>query len=157
VKFVNNAYKLLIISLCFTLLLIGCNVQTPSEKTTNNRVELTKISTKQPIDQQASNQAKEMIRQYDAITSVKAINSSHYLVVAFVIEHLKRFKLERFRKNIQKHLEKQFPHLKVIVSTDQKIILELDQLENKIETTNISKKQLEEFVKKIIRLSKEQT
>lgn len=138
-------------------LLFGCGTSTTLESPHNNDVEFTKLTTKKDVDQQASNQAKDFIRRYEEVTSIKAVNTSKHLVVGFEVEHMERFNLEDIRKKIQKKLKKEFSSLKVVVSTDQKIILELDKLEQNIQSGKVSKKQLNKKAKKIIDLSKEQT
>ena len=47
--------------------------------------------------------------------------------------------------------------MKVTLSTDQKILLELKKLENEIENRSINHEELKKRVKKLVKLSKEQT
>lgn len=153
------AYKR-VIFLFFTisLMLIGCGTPSTMESPNDNSVELTKLTTeKESINQEASNKAKDIIQQYDDITAVNAVNSSNHLIASFEVEYLQRFNLEDIRGEIEKQLKEEFPTLKVVVSTDQKIIIELEKLETELNKNSISKKQLEKNVKKIISLSKEET
>src|SRR5690625_1504407 len=152
------AYKRVIFLFCTISLLIGCGTPSTMESPNDNNVELTKLTTeKESINQEASNKAKDIIQQYDDITAVNAVNSSNHLIASFEVEYLQRFNLEDIRGEIEKQLKEEFPTLKVVVSTDQKIIIELEKLETELNKNSISKKQLEKNVKKIISLSKEET
>ncbi|MFP3511503.1 hypothetical protein SB775_17995 [Peribacillus sp. SIMBA_075] len=54
-------------------------------------------------------------------------------------------------------MEKEYPDRKILVSTDLKMYLELDQLEQKIQKDNTKRKKLEKDFNKIKSLMKEQT
>lgn len=140
-------------------LLIGCNTDATKESTGNkdNNIELTKISTNQPVDQQPSNQAKEALSQQEGITSVKAVNNTDKLLIAIDIEHNKRFQLAKTRKQLTKDMKKKFSNMEVEFSTDKKINLELEKLENKIQKDSISKRKLDKEIDQLIKLAKEMT
>jgi len=123
----------------------------------NIDIQFTNVKTTESLAQENANTAKRTLIQHDHINTVKAVNSEKDLVIAFEIDHLKRFNLEKIRKKIQKEMDEKFPDLNVIVSTDQKIVLELDRLEEKIFSDSISKKELNKKLKKIVKLDKEQT
>ncbi|PAV28803.1 hypothetical protein CIL05_14340 [Virgibacillus profundi] len=152
-----NYYK--IVSFCLILLLFGCGTNSTLESSDeeNRDIELTKISASNPTAQHPSNQAKEELKKYDEITTIKAVNTDKDLLIAVEVHHHDRFKLANIRKELTKELEKMFPEMKVELTTDKKIILELDQLENKIQAESFTKKKLEKEIKKLIKLSKEQT
>jgi len=120
-------------------------------------IQFTNVKTTQSLLQETANSAKNILSQHDNITTVKAVSSKKNLVLAFEIDHLKRFNLEKIRKKVQKQMDEEFPDLDVIVSTDKKIILELDRLEEKIRSDSISKKELNNELEKVVKLDKEQT
>lgn len=120
-------------------------------------IQFTNVKTTQSLLQETANSAKNILSQHDNITTVKAVSSKKNLVLAFEIDHLKRFNLEKIRKKVQKQMDEEFPNLDVIVSTDKKIILELDRLEEKIRSDSISKKELNKKLEKVVKLDKEQT
>src|SRR5690625_2318916 len=54
----------------------------PTDQQANDTpVELTNISTREDVDQQVANQAKEILKETDDLTAVKAVNTSDKLVV----------------------------------------------------------------------------
>jgi len=155
---------LMFVFLSLILIVVGCrespNINpTPNNQLNNNQldVDLTKLSTNQSIDQTYSNQAKDSLKTNQDLTSIKAVNTDKDLVITFEVDHLKRFQLEKIRKKIAKKMKKEFSNMKVIVSTDQKIILGLDQIEQEIQKNHITKKQLEKQIKYLVKLAKEET
>jgi len=143
--------------ICILLLLVSCGMGSNTDSTSNIDIEYTNLSTTQSLQQEAANTAKETLSENDDITSVKAVNSKKDIIIAFEIHHLKRFSLKKIRKKVQEEMDKKFPDFDVIVSTDKKIFLELDRLEEKIFSDSISKKELDKKVKELVKLDKEQT
>ncbi|MEC5425139.1 hypothetical protein QGM71_16760 [Virgibacillus sp. C22-A2] len=149
----------IVITIALLYLLSGCGPDTTSDSTgvENQDIEFTTISTNSSIDQSVSNKAKESLSSNDALTSVNAVNTDKDLLIAVEVHHNQRFRLAKLRKELTKQMEKEFPKKKVELSTDQKIVLELEQLEYEIQSEAMSKKKLEKKTKRIIKLSKEQT
>lgn len=151
----------LIFTLCLviTLFLSGCDNNSTSKANNNNEseIQLTKLNTSDPIDQQTSNEVKKIISHFNEISEVKAVNSKNAVVTAIEVDHLERFTLKEIKKKIEKKLKKEIKDKEIIVSTDKKIFLELDKLESNIQSKDISKEKLDKKIKEIIKLSKEQT
>ncbi|UJL47774.1 hypothetical protein KFZ58_07955 [Virgibacillus sp. NKC19-16] len=151
-----NTFKS-ILFISFALLLIGCG-PTPESQGNNNNIELNQISTtSNAIDQGPANQAKEYLSNYEEITSIKAVNTSKKLMIAIEIEHHERFGLANFREKRKKEMKEKFPNMEVDLSTDKKIVLELDRIEKALESESVTKKELEKALDKVIGLSKEET
>src|SRR5690625_245780 len=112
---------------------------------------------KKNSDQQASNQTKEILSKYEDITTVKAANTDKVLLIAVEIEHNKRFNLDKIEKQLTKQMNKSFPDMKVVFSTDKKIIFELDEIEKDLHANKISDKELKQKIKHLISLTKEKT
>jgi|GEM_PF-6035531 len=130
----------------------------PTDQQANDTpVELTNISTREDVDQQVANQAKEILKETDDLTAVKAVNTSDKLVVAIDIYHLQRLRLKKIEEKVNKQLEKEFPKSEVTLSTDKKVFLELDKLEIKLQSDSLSKDKLAKKLNKIIELSNEET
>lgn len=123
----------------------------------NRDLELIKLSSTGVTDQQVANQAKEILSHYEEITSVRAVNAGGHLLIAIDIEHYERFELDNIEHDLQKEIKKNFKNMKVTLSTDQKILLELKQLEEDIEAQSIHTDDLKKRVKELVDLSKEQT
>ncbi|MFA1818750.1 hypothetical protein ACDX78_00885 [Virgibacillus oceani] len=138
----------------------GCNtnesVLEPAG-TPNQDINLMKISKNHELDQHISNQAKDSMRKYAEITTAKAVNTDRKMLMAIEVEHNERFNLAKIQEQLQKEVEEQFSHISVELSTDKKIIIELDKLEKEIQQDNTySPKKLEKELDKLISLSKEQ-
>lgn len=150
-------YKILL-TFGIIFFLIGCSTD-PNMDTSedDDNIELTKISTNKVIDQQASNQAKNILSKYEDITTVKAANTDKILLIAVEIEHNKRFNLDDIEKKLTKQMKKSFPDMKVMFSTDQKIVIELDELEKDLQANKIKNKALKQKIKHLVTLTKEKT
>ncbi|MFC2947412.1 hypothetical protein [Virgibacillus sediminis] len=134
----------------------GCTAD-DEQGSTKDSVDMTLISSKKAIDQSPSNQAKQKLSKHQEVTSVKAVNTSKHMLIGMEIEHMKRFRLAQFRKDRTKEMEKAFPNMKVEFSTDQKILLEMERIEQGLEEGKYSEKELGKELDKLIKLSKEQT
>ena len=145
--------------LCLIVILSGCQDRPKTNSTQHDQldVDLTRLSTSQYINQTYSNEAKENLKSNNDLTSIKAVNTEKDLLITFEVDHHKRFQLEKIRKDIEKKMKKKFSDLDVFVSTDQKIILELDEIEKDIQKNTISKKELNKKIEDLISLAKEET
>lgn len=135
------------------LLLTACGGNT----TTSTDSEFLKLSTDQSIDQQDSNRAKDLLSQQEEVTTIHAVNSPKKMIIAIEVYHHDRFKLKKIKKRIQEEIDKAFPKLDIIVSTDKKIVLETRRLEEKINEGSISTEKINQKVKKIMKSAKDQT
>lgn len=151
---------------CFFIvicLLIFSGCQEEPRTTPDNRgnqsldVDLTKLSTQSSIDQTYANEAKDYLKNIEDITAIQAVNTNDQMMITIEIDYLKRFELETKRKELVKQLKETFPHLEVFVSTDQKIILELEQVEQALQQNQLSKTELEKKIKELMDLAKEET
>ena len=86
---------------------------------------------------------------------INAVNAGKDVIVTIDIPHIKRFKLATIRKKLEKDIKEEFNLNNVRVSTDQKIIIELDKLENRIERSEMTAEEIKSEVDRIIKLSKE--
>lgn len=152
-------YLTLALTLCIVLFSItGCNDSSisESEKSETNS-HITKVVTKSETNQDISNQAKEMLQDYDDISSINAVNTDKELIIAFDVPQLDRLRLAKIRQRVSKDVKKEFDSYDVEVSTDKKIILELEKIEEKLQNNSLTKKELKKEVKRITRLAQEQT
>lgn len=145
---------ILILSMC--TLLIACGT-TPEMDAMNDSVQLTKLSANQAIKQDTSNRTKDILSKYKELDTIHAINSTKSILIGLDVSNFNRFKLKGIRKKIKKAIEKEFPNMDITVSTDKKIILKLNRLEEKTKVSTISKKELNEEINKLIKLAEEQT
>lgn len=147
-----HMYRVFIIC-CLLLLFTGCDAETD----TANDSKFINLSTTQSIDQHDSNHAKQILSKHEEMTNIYAVSNSKNMIIAFEVYHHDRLQLKKIKKTIEKQINKEFPNLDIIVSTDKKIILELHELENKIEQNSISKDKINKKVEQLMTLAKEQT
>ncbi|CAK6481373.1 YhcN/YlaJ family sporulation lipoprotein [Peribacillus castrilensis] len=147
----------------FLLLLIviglgsGCNGKQNQLGDDNEDLSISQVHTSKPINQSVANQAKEKVIMEEEISDVKAVNTDKELLVAIKVDQFDRFRLKKIKKNVKSDLEKMYPDYKILVSTDQKMYFELDQLEQKLQKGNTNMKKLEKDFNKIKSLMKEQS
>ncbi|SHG90802.1 hypothetical protein [Virgibacillus chiguensis] len=154
-----HVFKFLTI-VVLSLLIVGCNTANTLETSKENEkdeVNITKISRNQSIDQTPSNQAKDLLQQHSEINAIHAVNTDKQLLATVEVKHMQRFKLQNIKKKLTKKLQKNFPDLKVELSADKKIMMELGKLEKNLNKKQYSKKEVQKEVQRIIDFSKEQT
>lgn len=153
--------KRIIITFLTVIVLTACmnndGEQSLQPTNENQDLELLKLSSTGMNDQQASNQAKEILSEHEEITAVRAVNAGEHLLIAIEVEHFERFDLDNIERDLRKKVKRNFRDMKVTLSTDEKILLELKKLENEIENRSINHEELKKRVKKLVKLSKEQT
>ncbi|MFC4024278.1 hypothetical protein ACFOUV_10785 [Oceanobacillus longus] len=144
---------------CIALILTACGNEPPTEQgqINNDSIDITKISNNKLVSQQPSNKAKDILSDHEEITAVKAVNTEDTLFVAIEVEHHERFTLSQLEKKYKKEMKDKYKDLKVEFSTDKKIVIELNKLEQDINNNNISKKEMEKKFKQLVKLAKEQT
>lgn len=150
-----NAFRILFM-LGMIFFLIGCTTDTNTSQQGDD-VNFTNISTKKSIDQSVSNMAKQSLKPYEELKSIKAVNVGGNLVIAIDVYQNNRFGLADIRKKLQKKAEKEFPSHNIELSTDKKLIIELDKLEKQIKQETISREKLQKKIKHLIKLNNEQT
>ncbi|WP_410984188.1 YhcN/YlaJ family sporulation lipoprotein [Bacillus cereus] len=147
--------KLSTITVLFMLLLgvtTGCTssldkeVKQETDKKTKKKEEpkLTKVSMEETFNQSISHDAKKRVLAMEEILEARAANSNTDLYVAVKPEHHERLQLKPLKTKIKKQLKKENPTFNIYVSTDQKIFILLDKLENKIKKKEADK----EYIKK---------
>ncbi len=151
--------KLIIFLLLLTVIGLGsgCNRNQNQSGEDHEDLNISQVHTSNPINQSVANQAKKKVIKEEDISNVKAVNTDKELLIAIKVENFERFRLKKIEKNVKSDLEKDYPDHKVLVSTDSKMYLELDQLEQKIQKGNTKRKELEKDFIKIKSLMKEKT
>lgn len=154
----RSIWNLALISLLSLVFIVGCAKQDPTyEPTEQKATDYTPLSNKGIEQQHPANEAKQLLSQYEEVSAVNAVHYDDELIVAIQIEQEDRFSLDHLEKEFQKKLKKSFPKLKIDLSTDQKLLFELDKLETKLANDSISKKDLKKKMKSVRKLMKEET
>ncbi|RKQ37318.1 hypothetical protein [Oceanobacillus halophilus] len=146
------------------VLLSACGNGTASDNSSNTNqnnkqqtVEINNISANKLIDQEPSNKAKDILKKHDEVTGIKGANTSNKLIIAVQIKHNKRFQLSKIKKELSKELKENFKNFHVELTIDKKIYLELEKLEEKIQSNSIKPGKLGKEIDRITKLSKEKT
>lgn len=133
----------------------GCAAH--EDDTFQNKNNFTNVSSERPIDQSLANKVeKELIKEKD-ISKVRAVNTNKELLLAIKTPQFDRLHLKKIEKRVTSDLKDEYPHYKVTVSTDQKLFLELNKLEQKIQQNNVNKKKLLKEFSNLKKLMKEKT
>ncbi|MFD3447652.1 YhcN/YlaJ family sporulation lipoprotein [Microbacteriaceae bacterium 4G12] len=127
--------------------MMGCAKQ-EEKKTAKKQTKTTKVSMT-TFNQAPAQQAKKRIETIQGILDVKAVNSNRELYVAAKPAQYKRFQLDQLKKDMKQKIKPSSSDVKIHVSTDKKIFMLLDQLENKIEKGEADKKMVKKKLKKI--------
>ncbi|MFZ3578749.1 hypothetical protein [Virgibacillus sp. DJP39] len=136
----------------------ACNTNTsPQTSKDQKEPETSNMSNPSTHDQSPSQEAKKTLQSYHETTKIYAVNTDKILLVALEVHQIDRIKLTTFEEKAAKKIKKQFPHLKTEVSTDQKLVFELNKLEKKVSKNEISNKKLEKEVKHLKELLHEKT
>lgn len=117
----------------------------------------TDISTKPFISQEAANQAVDMALKKEEVIRANAINTEKQLLLAFEVKPFDRFQLQSIEKKLKKELKNAFKDMKVEVSYDPKIMLEIEKVQDKIQANEMDKKTLTKEMKRIVKLKHEKT
>src|SRR5699024_3106016 len=117
----------------------------------------TKLSANGMPDQQAANLAKQIISEQEQVEGVRAVNNGDELLIGIKLNHHDRINMDNLEKTFRKKMKRNFSDMKVTLSTDEKIHLELKNLEEDLQAKRLSKEKFEKRLQKIIKLSKEET
>jgi|SRR5699024_9368416 len=120
-------------------------------------LELTKLSANEKVDQQASHKAKKILSEQGEIAGVRAVNDGKELLIGVKLNHHDRINMADIESNLRQKMKQSFSNMKVTLSTDKKIHLELEKLEKEVQQKGISKEAITKRLQKIKKLSKEET
>lgn len=146
-----HKYLVIKIFLCVILLsaFAGCNQKKETDnKTAKGNTPFTRVSTNS-FSQSAAMQAKKQVLAMEGIIDAKAINTDKELYLSVKPAHYKRFQLKKLKKEIAQKLQQSHPNMKSYVSTDSKISMLLEKLENRIERGDADKDTIQKQIKKI--------
>lgn len=152
--------KIFLLIFLLVLVVAGCTNNDRNETLTptgDQPLELTKLSTNNKLTQQPSNEAKDLLSQYEEVAGIYGVNDKSQLIVAIDVDHLERFDLEDIEKELKQKVKKKFKEIKVTLSTDKKLQVELEQLEHRIQTNKITEKELTKEINELKKLLKEET
>lgn len=126
------------------VLLIGCN-----EVEKESEVKPLQLGMNAIVDQSEADHAKKLVLAMDEVVAVKGVKVNDDFYIAPQVKHFARLKLDKIRKESFNKIKKEYPDANIHVSTDKKIFMELEKIENKLREKKISKENLEKKLKKL--------
>jgi hypothetical protein len=152
--------KLELLILCFIVFFAvnGCSATGKNSdtklailKTTNPSPVVTKKGQNLDMVERVKHDVSSLPELYD----VAVVKGKENILVAYKVKHLKRFKMKRIEKNINKMLEEKYPKENFTISSDYKMFLEAVRLKEKMKTKGFSDKKAERRLKQIIKMKNE--
>ncbi|WP_078548016.1 YhcN/YlaJ family sporulation lipoprotein [Litchfieldia alkalitelluris] len=138
-----------------SVLLPGCANQQRSEGENNMEAYQINSLTK---DQKESKRAEQKLLALDEVVEVVAVNNDDQLLIGYKLKQFAKLRTKQVEAKINKQLKKEFPNHETNASSDLKIFIETEKIKSNLEKNKISdNKKLDSQMKKIIKLSNEQT
>jgi hypothetical protein len=123
--------------LSLLVLLTGCNQQS-SPQTKAKSAEEDPLCNPTPVRYfHLEQKAKSIAQQVDGVDQAVAVQIDDELDVAIQVSNFNRLKLESIRKEVSRKLKAAFSKTKVHVSSDQKVIDELQKLSDTPWSANV--------------------
>lgn len=100
---------------------------------------------------------KKEVAGLDGIYDVVVVQNGKKVLVAYKVNHMRRFQMKKIEKNVNEHLNKKFNGKEFIVSSDYKIFLEAVRLNEMLMDQDVPEKKAKKKFKEIESLEKELT
>ncbi|MCQ6280947.1 sporulation protein [Bacillus sp. EB600] len=100
---------------------------------------------------------KNDVSSFPEVYDVAVMKGKKDTLVVYKVKHMNRFRMKAIEAKINKFLEKRYPKENFKVSSDYKIFLEAVRLKEAMKTKDLSKKEAEKQLQKIIKLKDETT
>ncbi len=101
------------------------------------------------VDQSEADEAKQIVLSMDEVVAVRGATLEDDIFIAMKVKQFDRLFLDRIRKDAAEKVKKRFPNAKAHISTDKKVFLELEKLEQELYQNKINKSDLEKRWTKI--------
>ncbi|WP_157800989.1 YhcN/YlaJ family sporulation lipoprotein [Bacillus solitudinis] len=124
-----------------TFLAGGCQVGQ------DNNVGLLQVGEEATVPQTKADEAKQITLSMDEVIEVKGVQHDKDIYIVPRVKQFDRFRLNGIRKEAHDHIKKRYPEANVHVSTDKKIFMEFEKLEQQLIKNQISEKELKDKVK----------
>ncbi|PLT33896.1 YhcN/YlaJ family sporulation lipoprotein [Bacillus sp. V5-8f] len=100
---------------------------------------------------------KKEVAGLDGIYDVAVVQNGKKVLVAYKVNHLRRFQMKKIEKDVNSHLKKRFKDNEFIVSSDYKIFLETVRLNEMLLNKDVPKQKAKKKFQEIESLQKEMT
>ena len=145
-------FKIIYLSVFLLFFITGCNIENES-----NHSLVKPIPTKEVAEQTFENKVNDLVKPMKEVKEIKVIGLNRTIMVALELNHYYTLQTKKITKKITKKLEDKWPEKEIIVTTDHKIFIELEKLDQQMKQKNISKNDLNKKLNKLKKLLKEQT
>ncbi|MBP3950523.1 hypothetical protein [Bacillus suaedae] len=122
---------------CGILFVTGCQMEPTKD------IKPLQLSNEVLINQEQADEAKQIVLSMEEVVEIKGVAVKDAIYLAPRVKHFDRFRLNEIRKSSHQAVKKKYPNASVHVSTDQKIFMELEKLEQALKNRSISEKRLE--------------
>ncbi|WP_096201029.1 YhcN/YlaJ family sporulation lipoprotein [Bacillus sp. FJAT-45350] len=133
-----------LILLYLTSMVSGCGTGMQAQE-----VPPVQIGQQALVDQTNADNAKKVVLAMEEVLEVKGVVYDDKIYVAPRVKHFDRLRLESIRKTGYERVNKRFPDEKVFFSTDKKIFMELEKLEQRLKASSIKEEELEKKLTKL--------
>ncbi|GAF65370.1 hypothetical protein BTS2_2268 [Bacillus sp. TS-2] len=140
--------KFMLLIMLISCLLGACNQDT----TKSSQASLTSESSYK--DQNKINDVKAELKKMEEVIDVQAIVYDQKIYADPKVKQFSRFRLKEIRKNGFEKLKETFPDSEIHVSTDKKVYMELEKLEQQLKNGKIKNEDLEKKLQKIEEMMK---
>ena len=147
------ALQIIGVLLIIFLLLTGCE-QEAKQPLISNPLDNNMQQVKQPIrdNHLLSNEINgQVLVNFDSVADVISMKHKQEVIVAIKATTFQQINEQKIEKKVKKRLENYNPDLNIFVSSDQKIFIEINKLQEEAKN-DISNKELEKRFKKIKKL-----
>lgn len=133
----------------------GCNMANNNKE--ENNLTIKNVSNQDMNHVNMTSEIEKLLMKEKEVSDVKVFDTDNEIFIAAEIKQMDRFRIKEIEKKLNKILNDKYSNHNVTLSTDKKMFLELEKLEQKSRNTNMSNKELEKEIKRIKSLSEELT
>ncbi|WP_196305251.1 YhcN/YlaJ family sporulation lipoprotein [Metabacillus sediminilitoris] len=133
----------------------GCNMANNNNE--KNNLNIKNVSHLDMNHVNMESEIEKLLDKEKEVSDVKVFDTDKEIFIAAEIKQMDRFRIKEIEKKLNNLIKDKYPNHNVTLSTDKKIFLELDKLEQKAKNTNMNNKDLEKEIKRIKSLSEELT
>lgn len=154
-------YVLISLATCVVLITMGCD---DANKKGEAKMALFKTTNPHPAvlyetpeEFKFAEELHKYVLSFPDIYDAAIITGKKRVLVAYKVKHMKRFKMKKIEKELNKKLEEKYKDRNFTVSSDYKIFLEAVELNEDLKDEDYPRDKAKKEFKKIIKLQKEMT
>lgn len=144
----------LAISIILFPFLYGCNQEEANPPLISNPSDSNIQQIKQGVEDQSTSQEinEHILKKFDSVEDVRSVEHKNEMLIAIQATTFEQFNEQKIETKVKKEIEKRKPNLTIIVSSDQKIFIEVNKLLSDLNTNQLTKKNFDKQFNKIKKL-----